>query len=328
MPAWVPGLTVALLIALAALGWDGRTHWLNGVIIAIVAGAVLGNMLPGIRSALKPGIDFALKKLLRVVIILMGLQFSLAAAVKTGGQALAVILVSVLLGLTVAYAIGRAFGLNRKLALLIGAGTSICGATAIATVAPILDAEDQDVALSIATVFLFNTMALLVYPVIGSAIGLTDQAFGTWVGTAVHDTSAVLATGFAYSEQAGLVGTVVKLTRTIMIVPLAAAFAIGAAYQGAKKTGAAGVLKGFPWFILGFLALSVVNTLGFASPEMLTFGKTASKLLVAIVMASVGLSLDFAKLKVTGFRFLYTGFAASAVVGVVSLMLIYLLGIH
>jgi uncharacterized integral membrane protein (TIGR00698 family) len=328
MPAWIPGIALSILISLAALGWDGRSYWLNGVMLAIVSGTIIGNLLPSVRATLKVGVDFCLKKLLRLVVILMGLQYSLKAALTTGGQAMVVILAAVILGLISAYALGRWLGLSQKLSALIGVGTAICGASAIATVSPVIDAEDQDVALSIATIFLFNTLALLFYPLLGGLLGMSDTAFGTWVGTAVHDTSSVLATGFAYSEQAGLVGTVVKLTRTVLLVPLVAAFAIGMAYQGGKKTGVKGVLASFPLFILGFVALSAINSLGFISPEIASGAKSVSKVLVVVVMAAVGLSLDVQKLKVTGLRFLYTGFVASVVVGLASLLLIHLFEIQ
>ena len=164
------------------------------------------------------------------------------------------------------YFIGKALGLNWKLSNLISAGTGICGGSAIAAIAPTIDADDNDVAYAMSATFLFDMAMIVLFPIMGRALGMTDQAFGIWAGTAVNDTSSVVATGYAFSEGAGDFATMVKLTRTIAIIPTVLVFAyIGTRMKqkelkAANKGQKVNLIKIIPWFIGGFLLLAILNS--------------------------------------------------------------------
>lgn len=325
--ATIPGVAAAALIALVAVAGSGRIAWLSPVVLAMAAGVLLGNLVPAIREPIRPGVDLCLSLLLRSAIVLMGLQFSLTAALAVGGSLFLLVLIIVLAGLIAGLLTGRLLGLGARLSLLIGAGTSICGATAVATIAPLIDADERDVALAMGTIFLFNTLALLSYPLLGALLGLSQPAFGTWVGVAIHDTSSVLAAGFLYGDQAGLTATLVKLTRTTFLVPLALVLAFGGVAVRGRPAGRQGLLARMPWFILGFLLLALVGTAGWVPEALLAGAKSLAKGLIVVVLAAAGLNLNLSQVRAVGWRLVAAGLIASVAVGGLGLALIYGLGI-
>src|SRR6267378_5076275 len=236
----LPGLVVTIVCAITA-------RWIHGllpakagavvgeVVVAVLLGLVIGN-LARLPEILAPGIRFSFHSLLRVAIVLLGAQFSFAQVVAIGGKAVLMILVLMSLALLVAHALGRMAGVPGRLATLIGVGTAVCGNTAITATAPVIHARDEEVSFAVATNTLFGTLAVFLYPLLGHALHLTDAAFGTWAGTAVNDTSQVVATGFAYSDAAGKVATAVKLTRNALMGPVIVV--IGLVY--ARREGARG----------------------------------------------------------------------------------------
>ena len=229
------------------------------------------------------------------------------------------------------YFIGRALGLNWKLSNLISAGTGICGGSAIAAIAPTIDADDNDVAYAMSATFLFDMAMIVLFPIMGRAIGMSDQAFGIWAGTAVNDTSSVVATGYAFSEAAGDFATMVKLTRTLAIIPTVMTFALiqlnikrkeAAAnmQDGSALKAKVSIGKIFPWFILGFLAMSAVASI-FPIPAHVVSGtKAASKFLMVCALAAIGLNTSFASMKKAGIRPMIHGFIISALVVIVALL--------
>lgn len=323
----VPGIGLAICIALVSLYLSKYVPLINDVIFAIVIGALVKNSV-GVSGQLQPGLNYCLKKLLKLAIVLLGLQLSFLQVIKTGGQALAIIVICVAVAMTLTYYIGKKLGLSDTLATLIGMGTAICGATAIVATGPVIEAEEQDISLAVATIFVFNTIALFVYPLLGHFLSLSDAAFGAWVGTAVHDTSSVVATGFAYSNQAGAIATVVKLTRTVLLVPLV--FIVGIIYNNKKQDRTPGEARSisysqmFPWFVLGFLGIALLNTVGVFPKEFTGFFTPVTKFLILMVMAAIGLGLDIAKMRRIGLTFLYAGLFASVIMAVFSLSLIYM----
>src|SRR5680860_165501 len=335
----IPVLLVAIVIAvisrfLKELFVIGGSNPVSDVIIAILLGMFI-NATVDIPSALKPGINFCLKKVLKMAIILLGLGLSFAAVISTGAKALVIILICVAIALTLTQYLGRRLGLNDKLATLIGVGTSICGATAIVATAPAINADDADVSYSVATITFFGIIAIVIYPVIGSLLQMSDMQFGTWAGTAINETSQVVAAGFIYSDAAGKIATVVKLTRTVLLAPLVVLLGFIYARKQSEASGGSqevNVLKIFPWFVVGFLALALVRTIGdniFGNIEMwrllLTYAKITAKFLIVMAMASVGLMTNFQKMKTMGLRPFLGGLFAASIMGVVSIALIYLL---
>ena len=212
------------------------------------------------NDATKPGIRFTSKKILKFAIILLGASLNITTVLTVGKFSLTVMLFTLATCFGLGYFIGKALGLNWKTSSLINAGTGICGGSAIAAIAPVIDATDMDVAYGLSATFLFDMVMVVVFPILGRKLGLSDAAFGLWAGTAVNDTSSVVATGYAFSEAAGDFATMVKLTRTLSIIPTVLVFAVISLQL--KKKEAAGAdasvnvnMKSvFPWFILGFLA--------------------------------------------------------------------------
>lgn len=231
------------------------------------------------------------------------------------------------------YFIGRALGLNWKLSNLISAGTGICGGSAIAAIAPVIDAEDRDIAYAMSATFLFDMVMILLFPVMGHAMGLSDAAYGLWSGTAVNDTSSVVAAGYAFSEAAGDFAVMVKLTRTLAIIPTVITFTFvnirlkkrelisEKQDMGSSKLN---IAKVFPWFILGFLALAGINSLGIIPAAASSAMKDISKFLMIAALAAIGLNTSFRDMKKSGAAPMLHGFIISALVVIVALLAIYL----
>ena len=214
---------------------------------------------------------------------------------------------------------------------MISAGTGICGGSAIAAIAPTIDADDNDVAYAMSATFLFDMAMIVLFPIMGRALGMTDQAFGIWAGTAVNDTSSVVATGYAFSEAAGDFATMVKLTRTLAIISTVIVFALvqlnlkrkeamALQQDGSALKAEFSIKKIFPWFILGFLAMSIVASILPIPAQLVSGTKTASKFLMVCALAAIGLNTSFASMKKAGIRPMIHGFIISALVVIVALL--------
>jgi uncharacterized integral membrane protein (TIGR00698 family) len=228
-------------------------------------------------------------------------------------------LISLSVALLGAWFIGAKMGVSRNLKSLIGVGTAICGGSAIASIAPIIKADDDEIAFSISTVFLFNVIAVLIFPLVGHLIHLGDYGFGLWAGTAINDTSSVVAASYSYSRAAGDFAVVTKLTRTTMIIPISLIFA----FLMVRKSGGDNfdIKRIFPWFILGFLAMSAINTLGFMGSVFPSIAGTAGKYLIVVALAGVGLGANFSKIRKTGPKPILLGLLVWALVACTSLAL-------
>ena len=231
------------------------------------------------------------------------------------------------------YFIGKALGLNWKTSSLINAGTGICGGSAIAAIAPVIDATDMDIAYGLSATFLFDMVMVVVFPILGRKLGLSDAAFGLWAGTAVNDTSSVVATGYAFSEAAGDFATMVKLTRTLAIIPTVLVFAaisLRLKRKEAQSEGASvkvNMKSVFPWFILGFLAMSGLTSLGLIPADLAAALKSVSKFLMVAALAAIGLNTDFKALCKSGAKPMLHGFIISLLVVLVAIGVEYMLGI-
>ena len=216
---------------------------------------------------------------------------------------------------------------------LISAGTGICGGSAIAAIAPVIDATDVDVAYGMSATFLFDMAMIVLFPILGRWLGLSDAAYGLWAGTAVNDTSSVVAAGYAFSEQAGDFATMVKLTRTLAIIPTVLIFALIGMHV--KKKEAAGdpsavrvnMKSVFPWFILGFLALCGVNSLGFIPASVTSVLKDISKFLMVTALAAIGLNTSFSDMRRAGLKPMLHGFIISLLVVLVAIAVEYAIGV-
>ena len=317
--AWaiVPGLVLCLAIAAVATLLGTRFPLIGGPIFSILLGLLAGNMIT-LPAVVSPGIRFASKKVLQAAIVVLGGSLSLGQVWRTGVDSLAVMLTTLGVALASAWLLGKGLRVSSNLTTLVGVGTGICGGSAIAAVAPIVQADDDEIAFSISTVFLFNVIAVLVFPLMGRLLGLDDSSFGLWAGTAINDTSAVVAAGYSYSQVAGEYATIVKLTRTTMIIPIS----IFLAFLAGRRKGQAkyDVKQVFPWFIIAFVAASVLNTTGVLGPVVPALLGQSGKLLIVVALAGVGLGADIAKMIKIGPRPILLGLAMWVLVAGTSLL--------
>lgn len=305
------------------------------VIFAVGIGLIVGNVfrLPDVT---KPGIKFTFQTLLRLAIVLLGATFSFGAALSIGVKAIGIVVGLMTLTLTTAWMLGRELGVPPKLAALIGVGTAVCGNTAISATAPVIGARDEETAFAIATNTLFGTLAVFAYPILGHALHLTDPAFGTWAGTAVNDTSQVVATGFAYSVAAGNVATVVKLTRNTLMGVVILVMGLAFASTGKTHAGSLGqrIKQSVPLFVLGFLGMCALNSVGAVAwlsqvlgTDLVADAQFAAKLLILIALAGVGVGTRLSAMRTIGLRPFALGLFTALVASGTSLLLIHVLGV-
>lgn len=303
-------------------------------------------MFPFVKKLGVPsgGLTFVSKKVLKGSIVLMGVTLSFAQVINVGKYSLIVMLFTLSSAFFFGNVFGKMFKMNWKLSNLIAAGTGICGGSAIAAISPTIDADDSDIAYAISATFLFDIVMVILFPIAGRYFGMSDMGFGLWAGTAVNDTSSVVAAGYAFSDIAGQYATVVKLTRTLSIVPIVLIFAYLNQRIQATENGGSGshvnvsVKKIFPWFILLFLGMVLLRSFadamavsgGLFSPiqisAMAGAASKISKFAMVMALGAIGLKTDFKKLAKSGFTPMLHGFIISALVVIVSFMVQMLLG--
>lgn len=332
----VPGFAAALIIAAISKLIESilPIHLIGASVIALFIGMIINHFWKP-NDTFSAGLKFTSKKILKFAIILLGASLNIKIVLEVGKMSLCVMAFTLLTCFGVGYFVGRALKINWKLSNLISAGTGICGGSAIAAIAPVIDADDSDIAYAMSATFLFDMAMIVLFPIMGQAMGLSDMAYGLWAGTAVNDTSSVVAAGYAFSEAAGDFATMVKLTRTLSIIPTVIAFALINARIKRKEEGAGGeavkaklgLTKIIPWFILGFLALAVINSFG-VIPQAVSSGmKDVSKFLMVSALAAIGLNTSFKDMKKSGFAPMLHGFIISALVVVVAIAVEYFMGI-
>lgn len=304
MPRLLPGLGLAALIALAAMAVQRASGIgaLSPMVLAMLAGIALRNTR-GVAPAFAPGIGFALRPVLRAGIVLLGFRLTFAQVAELGGPGLAVI-VAVLIGTFLfTKAAGRMLGVDARLAELIAAGSAVCGASAVLGVNTVTRARDADVAYAIACVTLFGTLSMLGFPLLASALQMSDTQLGLWAGASIHEVAQVIGAGFAKSDLAGQAGTVAKLSRVMLLAPLILSLGALARRGGATDTGRAPM----PWFVFGFIAAVAIASTG-ALPEAAqpTLATLASFLLTT-ALAAMGLETDLTQLRQKGLRPLLLG---------------------
>lgn len=336
---FLSGITLSVIIAAVAVFIENLLpiHLIGGAVIAMFIGMIVNHFI-GKNSFFASGIKFTSKKILKFAIILLGLSLNINTILHVGKMSLVVMMFTLATCFGGGYFIGKALGLNWKLSNLISAGTGICGGSAIAAIAPTIDADDSDVAYAMSATFLFDMAMIVLFPIMGRAIGMSAEAFGIWAGTAVNDTSSVVATGYAFSEAAGDFATMVKLTRTLSIIPTVLTFALIQMSLKRKEAIKSGenkkeiktnfsFTKIFPWFILGFLAMSIVASIFTIPAEIVATTKSVSKFLMVCALAAIGLNTSFKDMKKSGIKPMIHGFIISALVVIVALVVEIALGI-
>ena len=324
------GVLFTFIIALIA-NWLGRQFpIIGGAVFGILLGIIINNFI-GKPKSVEKGVTFTSKKVLQWAIIVLGGGLSLTEVWKTGISSFSVMLFTLSAAFIAAYGLGTLMGIKSNLKTLIGVGTAICGGSAIAAISPIIEADDMDIAYSISTIFLFNVIAVLIFPPLGHLLGLSDKAFGLWAGTAINDTSSVVAAGYAFSNAAGAYATIVKLTRTTMIIPISLIFSFIVAYKKKKEAKKDSKVnysfkKIFPWFILWFLVASLLNTMGLFTGNSVDYISIVGKFMIAMALTAIGLNSDFKKMLKTGVKPMILGVMVWFVVSGVSLIVQYLTG--
>lgn len=320
----LPGIVLAAVIALPA--------YLIGTLVPIVGSPVLGILSGMLLSSFwrRPvlfddGIKYTSKKVLQYSVVLMGFGLDLFNIIKVGGQTLELLIFTLAAAFLTAYIAGKLLRIEGKIQTLIGVGTAICGGSAIAATAPVIDADEKEVAHAISTIFLFNVMAAFLFPFLGHVMGMNDQSFGLWTGTAVNDTSSVVAAGYTFSHAAGNLAVIVKLTRTLMIVPVTLVLAFYYSRKTAqKKQSGYHFSKIFPWFVLGFVMTSVISTFLPIPTAAINVLVQCGKYLIVMAMVSIGLNTNVVKLIKNGGKSIVLGFICWGVLSITSLVIQWL----
>lgn len=330
------GILTCFIIAVPA--------WFLGKMIPIIGGPVFGILFGMILAfisrpeKLESGIKYTSKTILQYSIILLGFEMNLFNVIKVGGQSLLVMVFTLSSSFITAYLVGKAMKIDGKTTTLIGVGTSICGGSAIAATAPVIRAKDEDVAQAISTIFLFNIIAVFIFPPLGHMLGLSDTGFGMWAGTAINDTSSVVAAGASWSSAVGnntalAFATIVKLTRTLMIVPITLVLAIYTTRKIRRENSnenAEGsnysIAKIFPWFVLGFVLTAILNTF-LPIPDTVSSALVQiGKFMIVMAMTAIGLNTNLKKLLTNGLKPICLGLCCWFVVAVVSLLVQHFIG--
>ena len=304
---------------------------LGASIIALFMGTIINSFFH--PTWIKPALKFTSKKILKAAIVLLGASLSVSTILSVGKMTFFVMIFTFAMCFGGGFFIRKLFGLNWKLSNLISAGTGICGGSAVAAIAPVIDADDKDIAFAMSSTFLFDMVMIALYPLMGKALGMSDIAYGIWAGTSVNDTASVVASGYAFSEAAGDFATMVKLTRTIAIIPTVLVFAWIGVRMKKKEMLASGdgknvnMMKIIPWFIGGFLLLAIANSIGFIPAAVSGVMKTTSKFLMVTALAAIGLSTSITDFKKAGLAPMLYGITIDTLVTLTALVVIWCMGL-
>lgn len=331
------GVLFCLIIAIPATLLGKQTEVVGGPVFAILFGMVLALVFPkNRREPLAAGVTYTSKKVLQYAVILLGFGMNLSQILSKGPQSLPIIVATISTSLVIAFVLCRVMNVPGKIATLVGVGSSICGGSAIAATAPVIDADDREIAQAISVIFLFNVIAALVFPTLGGMLGLTNEGFGLFAGTAINDTSSVTAAASAWDSMhpgANVLesATVVKLTRTLAIIPITLVLACWQMHLARKAGGDAkstfSLKRAFPMFVLFFVLASVITTV-FQLPVSITAPiKELSKFFIVMAMAAIGFNTDIVELVKKGGKPIALGFCCWIGIACMSLGMQHVLGI-
>jgi uncharacterized integral membrane protein (TIGR00698 family) len=325
----LPGLLLkGSVAAIARLTGRFLPPAISEVLVAVLLGLIVANVLT-LPSSVKPGVRFGVQRILRLGIILLGARLSLVDVARIGFGAVGLVVLCMTVALSVAFVAGRLLRVPPRLALLIGVGTAVCGNSAIVATAPVIKAEEREVSFAVGTITLFGTLAVFLYPLIGHALGMTAPQFGIWSGVAVNDTSQVIATSAAYDPEARDVAAVVKLVRNTLMAPLLLLIAWAWNRYGAASTDAAakGARGAFPLFVLGFLGVALLRTVGVVDRPTAAFIDEGAKVCILVALAGVGLSTRLVDMRKVGLIPFALGLSVATALAVLSLVVVTGLGL-
>lgn len=331
------GVLFCLIVAIPATLLGKQIEVVGGPVFAILFGMVLALVFPkNRREQLAVGVTYTSKKVLQYAVILLGFGMNLSQILSKGAQSLPIIVATISTSLVIAFVLCRVMNVPGKIATLVGVGSSICGGSAIAATAPVIDADDHEIAQAILVIFLFNVIAALVFPTLGGMLGLTNEGFGLFAGTAINDTSSVTAAASAWDSMhpgANVLesATVVKLTRTLAIIPITLVLACWQMHLARKAGGDAkstfSLKRAFPMFVLFFVLASVITTV-FQLPVSITAPiKELSKFFIVMAMAAIGFNTNIVELVKKGGKPIALGFCCWIGIACMSLGMQHVLGI-
>ena len=330
---FVLGVMICLAVAAASVLLERLIpgELLGASIIALFMGTIINSFFH--PKWIKPALKFGSKKILEGAIILLGASLSVSTILSVGKMTFFVMIFTFAMCFGGGYFVRKLFKLNWKLSNLISAGTGICGGSAVAAIAPVIDADDKDIAFAMSSTFLFDMVMIALYPLMGKALGMSDIAYGIWAGTSVNDTASVVASGYAFSEAAGDFATMVKLTRTIAIIPTVLVFAWIGVRMKKKELQATGdgtkvnMMKIIPWFIGGFLLLAILNSVGVIPVVVSGIMKRTSKFLMVTALAAIGLGTSITDFKKAGLAPMFYGVTIDTLVTLTALGVIWCMGL-
>ena len=331
------GILFCLAIAIPATLLGKQIEVVGGPVFAILFGMVLALVFPkNRREQLAAGVTYTSKKVLQYAVILLGFGMNLSQILSKGAQSLSIIVATISTSLVIAFVLCHVMNVPGKIATLVGVGSSICGGSAIAATAPVIDADDREIAQAISVIFLFNVIAALVFPTLGGMLGLTNEGFGLFAGTAINDTSSVTAAASAWDSMhpgANVLesATVVKLTRTLAIIPITLVLACWQIHLARKAGGDAkstfSLKRAFPMFVLFFVLASVITTVLQLPASFTAPIKELSKFFIVMAMAAIGFNTDIVELVKKGGKPIVLGFCCWIGIACMSLGMQHVLGI-
>ncbi|MDE2573087.1 MAG: YeiH family putative sulfate export transporter [bacterium] len=322
----LPGLALTAAIAALAVWLHGFSPLgaLSPLILAIALGTLVRNTI-GTPAIAQPGVTFSLKRVLRLAIVLLGLQLSLVQVAQVGARGLIIVIGSLVATFLFTQWAGRRLGIDRRLAQLIAAGTSICGASAVIATNVVTEGRDEDVAYAVAMVTVFGGTSMFLYPLLPGVLHLSPQAFGVWAGASIHEIAQVVAAAFQDGKTAGEIATISKLTRVMMLAPVIVTLGMLAVSSRRKdEDGGAFDLRAvpIPWFVLGFVVLIVVNSFDVIPQTLRAAVVSGNQFLLALALAAMGLETSVAKLRREGLRPFVLGALAWIFIAAFSLALV------
>ncbi len=315
----VPGLLLTSGLALLATSLKKipSLSFLSALILAILLGILVRNTI-GVPQIFQPGITFSLKRILRLAIILLGLQLSLPQVIAVGPVGLGIVIVTLVSTFIFTCWFGRQLGVNNKLTKLIAAGTSICGASAVVATNSVVESKDEDVAYAVAIVTVFGTISMLLYPLLPALLNLNSQEFGIWCGVSIHEVAQVVAAAFQDGQTSGEIATIAKLSRVIFLAPIVLILGLLSTRISDKSQPVKLSQLPIPWFVFGFVALIVLNSLNIFPNGVKSLVIEGNRFLLTIAMAGMGLETSLKKIKETGIKPLYLGAASWIFISVLS----------
>lgn len=335
---FLSGIILCLFIAVPSWYLGKKYPIVGGAVIAIITGMVITVFFKN-KGILEQGIKFTSKKILQWAVILLGFGLNLGVIVETGVQSLPIIICTISTSLIISFIIHKIFKIPAKISTLVGVGSSICGGSAVAATAPVIDADDEEVAQAISVIFFYNVIAALVFPSFGAILGfstISGDAFGIFAGTAINDTSSVTAAATTWDNMFNLgsatldKAVTVKLTRTLAIIPITLVLALYRSKKEKESGNKVSLKKIFPFFILYFVAASIITTVAISfgvSSDVFKPIKTLSKFFIVMAMGAVGLNTDVVKLIKTGGKPLALGACCWIGITGVSLLLQHVMGL-